>query len=43
LYPKLGYIPDGHGVHYGIQPVAERQTYIFNDDLALFFRKNNGV
>jgi len=39
LYPKLGYIPDGHGVHYGNQPVVERQTYIFDDDLVLFFRK----
>ena len=39
LYPKLGYIPDGHGVHYGITPVQEGERPIFDDDLALFFTK----
>jgi len=40
LYPKLGYIPDGNGVHYGTVPVKEGNSYLFDDDLALFFTKS---
>jgi len=39
LYSKLGYILDGHGVHYGDVPVKERQTYLFDDDLIIYFTK----
>lgn len=39
LYSKLGYILDGHGVHYDGVPVEERQTYLFDDDLIIYFTK----
>jgi len=39
LYSKLGYILDGHGVHYDGVPVKERRTYSFDDDLILYFTK----
>jgi RimJ/RimL family protein N-acetyltransferase len=39
LYPKLGYILDGHGVHYDGVPVVERQSYRFDDELIIYFTK----
>ncbi|MBN1875607.1 MAG: GNAT family N-acetyltransferase [Anaerolineae bacterium] len=39
LYSKLGYILDGHGVHYDGIPVEERQSYRFDDELIIHFSK----
>jgi GNAT superfamily N-acetyltransferase len=39
LYPKLGYIPDGRGVHYDNAPVVMGEHYRFDDELVLFFTK----
>ena len=39
LYSKLGYILNGHGVHYNDVPVKERQTYPFDDNLVIYFTK----
>ncbi len=39
LYSKLGYLLDGHGVHYRNAPVQEGQDYPFDDDLVLYFTK----
>ncbi|MBN2389681.1 MAG: GNAT family N-acetyltransferase [Anaerolineae bacterium] len=39
LYSKLGYILDGHGVHYDGVLVEEGQTYPFDNDLIIHFTK----
>lgn len=39
LYTKLGYILDGHGVHYDGVPVEAGEFYRFDDDLILYFTK----
>ena len=39
LYIKLGYIPDGHGVTYNYKYVVPGNTYPFDDNLVLWFRK----
>jgi GNAT superfamily N-acetyltransferase len=39
LYPKLGYVPDGNGVHYGETPAKMGESYRFDDDLVLYFTK----
>jgi ribosomal protein S18 acetylase RimI-like enzyme len=39
LYLKLGYIPDGRGLHYKRQPVGYRQSMVADDDLVLFLSK----
>ena len=43
LYVKLGYVPDGNGVHYDSVPVEEGNSYRFDDDLALYFTKRVGT
>jgi GNAT superfamily N-acetyltransferase len=40
LYSRLGYLIDGHGVHYHNAPVEEGQSYPFDDDLVLYFTKS---
>lgn len=42
-YVQLGYIPDGHGVHYRTEPVEMGKSYRFDDDLALYFTKQVGI
>ena len=39
LYLKLGYIPDGRGLHYKRQPVGYRQSVVADDDLILYLSK----
>ncbi len=39
LYSKLGYVLDGHGVHYKNQPVTMGQAYPFDDELVVYFTK----
>jgi ribosomal protein S18 acetylase RimI-like enzyme len=39
LYVKLGYIPDGRGIHYHYQPVGYFQNVKVDDDLVLFLEK----
>ncbi len=39
LYSKLGYKLDGHGVHYGTEPVVMGKSYPFDDDLVIYFTK----
>jgi GNAT superfamily N-acetyltransferase len=39
LYTKLGYILDGHGVHYNNFPVKMGASYRFGDDLIIYFTK----
>jgi GNAT superfamily N-acetyltransferase len=39
LYPARGYVPDGHGVTYRDEPVAEGVAYPFDDDLVLHLTK----
>jgi len=39
LYPRLGYLLDGNGVHYHDQPVKEHASYCFDDDLVIYFTK----
>ena len=40
LYTKLGYILDGHGVHYDGVPVEIGQSYRFDDELIIYFTKS---
>lgn len=39
LYPRLGYLIDGRGVHYDNVPVEEGKTYPFDDALTIYFTK----
>jgi ribosomal protein S18 acetylase RimI-like enzyme len=39
LYLKLGYVPDGRGLHYKRQPVWYRQSVVADDDLVLYLSK----
>lgn len=39
LYPKLGYIPDGAGICYGVEPVKPGAEIVVDDDLVLWFTK----
>ena len=39
LYTQLGYILDGHGVHYDGVPVEMGQSYRFDDELIIYFTK----
>ena len=39
LYSKLGYLLDGHGVHYNDKPVVMGESYRFDDDLIIYFTK----
>lgn len=39
LYCKNGYVPDGAGIHYGIQPVSFGQKVSADDDLVLYLSK----
>jgi ribosomal protein S18 acetylase RimI-like enzyme len=39
LYLRLGYIPDGRGLHYKRQPVGYRQPVVADDDLVLYLSK----
>lgn len=39
LYAKRAYVPDGRGLHYGVNPVVSGETYRVDDDLALYLVK----
>lgn len=39
LYFRLGYIPDGRGLHYGIKPVKYGQFVRADDDLVIYLKK----
>lgn len=39
LYHRLGYIPDGMGLHYGTQLVEHNQSVKADDDLVIYLSK----
>ncbi len=39
LYIKRGYVPDGRGLHYRVNPVVAGETYRVDDNLALYLVK----
>ena len=39
LYVKRGYVPDGRGLHYGVNPAVAGETYRVDDDLVLYLVK----
>jgi ribosomal protein S18 acetylase RimI-like enzyme len=39
LYVKLGYVPDGHGLHYKNRPVSYGEEVIVDDDLVIYLIK----
>ena len=39
LYVKRGYVPDGRGLHYRVNPVVAGETYRVDDDLLLYLVK----
>lgn len=39
LYVRLGYMPDGHGLHYKNNPVRYGEKIEVDDDLVLYFTK----
>lgn len=40
LYVRLGYIPDGHGLHYKNKPLHYGDKTDVDDDLVLYFTKS---
>lgn len=40
LYTKRGYVPDGRGLHYGVNPVVTGETYRVDDELVLYYLKD---
>ena len=39
LYVRLGYIPDGQGLHYKCSSLKYGNQVVIDDDLVLFFTK----
>lgn len=40
LYIRLGFIPDGNGIHYKTKPVKHAELVSVDDDLLLYLTKN---
>lgn len=40
LYPRLGYLPDGNGLHHKYKEANYSEAIIVDDDLVLYFIKN---
>lgn len=40
LYSRLGYLPDGAGLHYGARAVSYNQQVTADDDLVLYLSKS---
>ncbi len=43
LYARRGYIPDGHGLCYDLQPVNYGQKITMNDSVVLYFTKKLNI
>jgi ribosomal protein S18 acetylase RimI-like enzyme len=39
LYVKLGYVPDGHGLHYKNMPAPHGKRVMIDDDLVIYLMK----